>query len=227
MRATAILLAAGKGKRFKSRVSKALVKLRGVELIKYSLSVLDSHSSVAGIIVVANRRNKKAIEALISRSGLKKACSVVLGGARRQDSVFNALKRTGGDTPLVLIHDSARPFISRAAVSRTIARASVCRAAVLGVPVKATVKQVEGAVVKRTIDRRTLWEIQTPQVFDRGLLIRAFSRFGKSDVTDDSGLVEKLGHKVEVVAGSYGNIKITTPEDILIAQALLKKKAAE
>jgi 2-C-methyl-D-erythritol 4-phosphate cytidylyltransferase len=225
MRVTAILLAASRGSRFKSRISKPLVKLGGRPIIDFSLNVLNRHPRISDIILVVNSGNIKPIEDLVNRSGYKKVVFLVLGGARRQDSVFNALRKVDPRSRLVLIHDSARPFVRSREISALIARAGCCQAAILGVPVKATIKQVtSGFVVKRTLDRNFLWEIQTPQVFSRELLLKAYRRFKDADVTDDSGMVEKSNRRVELVKGSYDNIKITTPEDLPVAEALLRPK---
>ncbi len=230
MHVTAILLAAGKGQRFKSLISKPLVKLGECPIINYSLKVLNRHPLVKDIILVVNSANKKAMLALVKKSGYKKISSLVPGGARRQDSVFNALKKVSASSDLVMIHDSARPFVKAEEISILIARAKRSGAAILGVPVKATIKEVtlpvrpagSRLVVKRTLDRENLWEIQTPQVFDRDLIIKAYQRFGKIDVTDDAALIEKLGKRVELVLGSYENIKITAPEDLITAKSILR-----
>ncbi len=241
MQVTAILLAAGKGKRFKSSVSKLLVKLGKRQIIDYSLKVLERHPGVTDIILVVNSRNIKLVATLVKDSGYKKVRGLVLGGVRRQDSVFNALNKVSPQSQLVLIHDCARPFIKPLEIYALIARAARTGAAILGVPVKGTIKQVAKSpacpsgrqghkvtsrfTVKRTLDRNFLWEIQTPQVFQKNLLFEAYRKFNDVDVTDDAAMVEKLNKRVELILGSYDNIKITTPEDLTIAKALLKAKA--
>jgi 2-C-methyl-D-erythritol 4-phosphate cytidylyltransferase len=229
MHVTAILLAAGQGKRLRSRIPKPLVKLLGSAVIEYSLKVLNRHPWVKDIILVVNPANKKAVLGLIKKSGYNKVRALVLGGTRRQDSVFNALKKVQPESGLVLIHDSCRPFIKASDISELVAQAGRFGAAIPGVPVKATVKQVArykaqatSFVVKKTLDRKNLWEIQTPQVFQRELIIKAYQRFNRQNVTDDAALIEKMGKRVVMAPGSYGNIKITTPEDLIIAEAILK-----
>ena len=233
MHVTAILLAAGKGSRFKSRISKPLVKLGGSPIIDFSLKTLSRHPLVKDIILVVNSGNIGSISALVNKSGYKKIRALVLGGDRRQDSVFNALKKVSAQSQLVLIHDSARPFVKFREISALLARARSSGAAILGVPVKATIKQVTKSqghkvtgnfTVKRTLDRNFLWEIQTPQVFRQDWLLEANRKFTKVDVTDDAGLVEKLGKRIVLVQGSYDNIKITTPEDLYLAEAILRAK---
>jgi 2-C-methyl-D-erythritol 4-phosphate cytidylyltransferase len=125
----------------------------------------------------------------------------------------------------VLIHDSARPFIDRKFITEVIMAAKKTGAAITGVPIKATIKSIKsGGLVDRTLDRSNLWEIQTPQVFKKELILKAYKEFSKRNVTDDSSLVEKLGKKVKIVPGSYENIKITTKEDLLFAQAIAGRK---
>ena len=122
-----------------------------------------------------------------------------------------------------MIHDAARPFIDKDTVTAVIKTAQNTGAAIVGVPVKATIKKLTGKfVVKATIEREGLWEIQTPQVFKKRLILNAYKKFGNADVTDDAMLVEKLGQRVSVVLGSYNNIKVTTPEDLILAQAIAK-----
>ncbi|MGE5197310.1 MAG: 2-C-methyl-D-erythritol 4-phosphate cytidylyltransferase [Deltaproteobacteria bacterium] len=227
-RITAIVLAAGKGRRFKTKVSKPLAKINAKPILIYSLQVFDKHPCVSDVIVVANAGNRKKILAAIKGYRIKKAGVVVLGGRRRQDSVINGLKMLGPRADFVLIHDSARPFIKKGAVSLVMKAAESCGAAVLGVPVKYTIKEAQSSklkaqnknFVKKTLDRSRLWEIQTPQIFKKEIILRAYRRFGHSEVTDDASLVEKLGNAVSVVMGSYSNIKITTPEDLAIAEAI-------
>ena len=253
MYVTAVVLAAGKGLRLsrfnsftvrsgipthiskmigsgRSKISKPLIKIDSKPLIIYSLNTLSKHPYIKDIIVVANRRNLQDIRNKIKRYRIDKIRDVVLGGQVRQASVVNGLKAIDNRTDLVLIHDGVRPFIDRDMVSSVIKTAKSSGAAIVGVPVKATVKEVVSCqlsvvrqfVVKKTLDRSKLWEIQTPQVFRKDLILKAYDKFGDIDVTDDAMLVEKLGAKVSVVLGTYNNIKITTPEDLVLAEAILR-----
>ncbi len=224
---TAIILAAGRGERLRSRVSKPLVKLAGKPLLCHSLETLAGCSQVTSIILVVNQHNRRAVELLVKKNRYTKVCAVVPGGARRQDSVQQALDRLPQacvPSSLVLVHDAARPFISGKVLSHLLHAARKFSAAIPAVPVKATVKEVESRLgrcqVKKTADRSVLWEVQTPQVFGKNLILEAYRRFGRQDVTDDAALVEKLGVAVQVVAGSYAQIKVTTPEDMIIAEAI-------
>jgi 2-C-methyl-D-erythritol 4-phosphate cytidylyltransferase len=226
---TAIIVAAGKGKRFKSDISKPLVKLDGRPMLYYSLRVFSRVAAVKNIIVVANRGNKAAIIRLVRAAGFDKVSAIVEGGARRQDSVRNGLKRICARTDFILVHDAARPLISPALVQSVIRAAASVGAAVAAVPVKATIKESrrdrsQRPAVARTLDRSKLWEVQTPQVFRKALLLDAYSRFGDASVTDDASLVEKNRAPVALAPGAYSNIKITTPEDAAIARALLQTR---
>jgi len=224
MRVSAIVLAAGKGKRFKSRISKPLAKIQARPMLVYSLKVLSAHPEIKEIIVAANKNNLKAVVALIKEYRILKVAAVVLGGLRRQDSVACGLRCLHKDTKLVLIHDAARPFIDKRLVSHLIKEAGHWGAAIAGVALKSTLKKAgRDFLVEKTVSRQGLWEIQTPQVFRRDLILKAYSRFGQEDVTDDAMLIEKLGGRVRLVEGSCRNIKITAPEDLEIAAAIAGK----
>ena len=225
MRVSAIVLAAGKGIRLKSRLSKPLVRIKGRPMLIYSLRVLDSQPGIREIIVVGNKSNLKAITAAVKKYKISRVTAVVQGGLRRQDSVSSGLRYVDKDAELVLVHDAARPFINRLLVSRLIKETMRHGAAIYGVAVKSTIKKADGRnfLVRRTISRNNLWEIQTPQVFRRDLILAAYRRFGRQDATDDAMLVEKLGASVRIVEGPCRNIKITTPEDLLIANAIAKR----
>ncbi|MDD5669182.1 MAG: 2-C-methyl-D-erythritol 4-phosphate cytidylyltransferase [Candidatus Omnitrophica bacterium] len=230
MSVTAILLAAGQGLRLKTGVSKPLVLLNKKPLIQYSLETLNSHPDISALIVVVHPDNKKKVCSLIKRLGIDKVKGVIEGGIRRQDSVFNGLSMLDPSADSVLIHDSARPFIENKCITETVREALKSGAAVTGVPVKSTIKQVlvskrnpGVSIVVKTLPRENLWEIQTPQVFKKKIILEAFAAFGDSDVTDDAMMVEKLGYPVRIVRGSYNNIKITTPEDLIVGEAIAKK----
>lgn len=234
---SAIILAAGRGLRFGKKISKPLVRIRSIPAIVYSLQAFSRHPLITDIVITVNAQNRKAIKALVRRYRIPKVHAVILGGVERRDSVANALEALQTSADMVLIHDSARPFIDQAMISTVIAETKKVGAAIVGVPVKATVKKIKSSCVERrvscvkiksliveeTIDRSNLYEIQTPQGFKTALIREAFKRFGKANVTDDAMLVEKLGKHVSVVMGSYYNIKVTTPEDMVLAEAIAKQ----
>ena len=221
---SAVVLAAGKGSRFKYSVPKPLVKINAKPVIVYSLETLSRHPAIKEIIVVTNAQNRRSVNYAIRKYRILKVSAVIGGGRRRQDSVYNGLRSLSRKTDIVLIHDGARPFINSGVISRSIEKARSSGAAITAVPVKATVKKAKGLVVTETVDRKDLWEIQTPQVFKKELILRAYERFRKCDVTDDAMLVEKLGAPVKLVEGSYNNIKITTTEDLPIAEAIARER---
>ena len=225
---SAIVLAAGKSKRFGSNIHKPLAKIDAYPVIFYSLDTLSRHPLIKDIVLVVNAQIKSGIERAAKEYRTKKIYRVVIGGMHRQDSVYEGLKAVNKRTELVLIHDGARPFVDKDSITRTIKEAARSGAAIAGVPVKATIKEVKSLklkvqsrlIVKKTLNRDKLQEIQTPQVFRRDLILRAYNKFADKLVTDDAAIVEKLGVKVRVVKGSYLNIKITTPEDLALAKAI-------
>ncbi|MDD5097344.1 MAG: 2-C-methyl-D-erythritol 4-phosphate cytidylyltransferase [Candidatus Omnitrophica bacterium] len=224
---SAILLAAGKGKRLKLLISKPLVKIGKQPAITYSLKQLDRHPDIDEIILVVNSGNQAAIARSIKPYCFKKIKCLVLGGSRRQDSVYNGLKVIDRNSKWVLIHDYARPFIGRDAITEVIKQAKKHKAAIVAVRPKATIKLGHGNMVRQTLDRDKLWEIQTPQVFSKQLLLKAYNKYIQENFTDDAGLIEKLGKPVKIVLGHYANMKITTAEDLLLAQLIVKKETYE
>lgn len=232
MYVSAIVLAAGESQRFGGKKQKLFINIRREPAIIYSLKALQDHPYIREIILVAHEQNIERLEAIGKKYRIKKIRSVLLGGRLRQDSVSNGLKAIAAKTDLVMIHDGARPFVDRELLFRVICSAARYGAAIAAVPVKATIKEavlsgVTGqhqVLVKKTIKREGLWETQTPQVFRKNLIVKAYHRFGKQEVTDDAALVEKTGAKVRIVMGSYFNIKITTPEDMIAAKAIAKNR---
>jgi len=227
MNVSAVIVAAGSGVRLKSKIPKALVKINSKPLVIYSLSVLSRHPAISEIILVVSRTGIEPVSQAIKKYRIPKVKALVLGGARRQDSVFNGLAVVSADSELVLVQDAARPFIGKKVITAVIIEARKSGAAIVGVPVKNTIKSAVAdrgsRVVGKTIERERLWEIQTPQVFKKELIMAAYDKFGKQEVTDDAALIEKMGKKVSIVPGAYNNIKITTPEDLVVAEAIARK----
>ncbi len=215
---SAIIVAAGQGRRLKAAGLKPLVKIGGLPVIIYSLDTLDKHPQIHEIIVVVNAKNQRSIIRLVKEYSFKKIKSFVLGGRRRQDSVYNGLKMVSPKSSWVLIHDSARPFIDGETIAKVVLAAKKTGSAVVAVKPKATIKFSEkNNIVKATLARDNLWEIQTPQVFKKELILQAYKKYAAGKVTDDASLIEKLGKQVLLVQGRYENIKITTAEDLLFA----------
>jgi len=191
-------------------------------MLWWTLSVFQKTKAIDEIILVVNAEEK------IHTKGLKfsKIKKIVAGGRERQASVYNGLKALPENTGIVVIHDGARPFVSPAMIEAAIEQAKKHGAVVVGVPVKDTIKLVnpKTKTVIRTLPRDRVWAAQTPQVFKRDLIMKAYQKYGKQKVTDDAMLVEKMGKQVKMLIGSYLNLKITTPEDLLLAEAFLGKK---
>jgi len=219
-----IVLAAGKGERFRSAIPKPFVKLAGRPVIEYCLKTFSSLRDVRQVICAVSPEGSCRLRRLVSRLRWP-GCRIVPGGARRQDSVRNALRALDPRTDIVLIHDGVRPLVTRATVAAVIREAARWGAAIAAVPAKATIKQAVvktgRARVKGTLRREELWEAQTPQGFRADLIIKAYAG-SRGSVTDDASLAERMGRTVAIVPGEYANIKITTPEDLIIAEALLR-----
>ena len=219
-----ILPAAGRGKRMGAGVNKLLLKLEGIPTLIHTLLVFDQDKQCDSIILVVNQDEQQEIEELLETYSIKKTVVFVSGGAERQQSVKNGLE--AADSGLVLVHDAARPFITLGHVGELVEAAEHEGAAVLAVPVKDTVKRVEEGYVLETIERSSLWAVQTPQAFRIPLLREAHKKAEKEGFfgTDDASLVERLGHRVSVVYGDYNNIKLTTKEDLIFAEAIIRQR---
>ncbi len=215
-------MAAGAGKRLGGKVDKAFSPVGGKPLLFYSLAAMESAPDVERTIVVVRRAAVRRCQTLLKRLELRKVEAVVAGGRRRQDSVKNGL-RFAGDSEYVLVHDAARPFLSRDLISRTMAACRRTGAAIAAEPASDTVKRVKAGRIIATVPRESLWLAQTPQAFRREFLERAFDRWpNRLDATDDAAMLERAGFKVAVVPGDALNIKVTYPRDIALAETLLK-----
>jgi len=220
---TVILPAAGLGKRFGKDANKPFMKLGGKPLLIWALEVLDALPEIGEIIPVLKDGDMEAGAELLESYGIKKTRRIAPGGKERQDSVFHGLKLIDDRKCIVLVHDGVRPLIEPPVVSQAILQLKDCDGVVVGVPVKDTIKEVSGGEVKRTLNRDTLWAVQTPQVFRYETLYSAYEKAAKESfyATDDSSLVERYGGKIRMVTGSYTNVKITTPEDLKVAEMFL------
>jgi 2-C-methyl-D-erythritol 4-phosphate cytidylyltransferase len=228
MRANAIIVAAGEGTRMGGPVSKAYVPIAGRPLILHTLGRFAASRTVETVVIVVAGRDLEQCEALLRADREASVLRWVLqaGGATRQESVNKGLEKLASDCDIVVIHDGARPFVSCSLIDRCVQNAEEKGAVVVGLPARDTIKIVaEMRRVQSTPDRRSLWEIQTPQVFRRELIVKAhqWARDNDLDVTDDAALVERLGEPVYVLEGERTNIKITVPEDIVVAEALIRE----
>lgn len=225
---TALIPAAGFGERMKLDLAKPLVKLKAKPIIIYTLEIFESHPLIDEIVLIFNKEGLQVARDFVKEYKLKKVVRVIAGGATRKESVRNGLEVVDSKTKFVVIHDGVRPFVDEGCISRVIEEAKECGAAVLGVPVKSTMKKIKPNMeVDSTLKRDQIWEIQTPQVFERELIQKAYLSASKHSVPDDAALVEIMGKKVRVVMGSYFNIKITTQEDLIFAEGIANIKALE
>lgn len=227
MKYEVVIPAAGQGKRMRAGVNKQFIELRHEPLIVRTLKVFDSDEWCDGIIVVINEAERTQFEQLLSRFHLNKIIAVVNGGKERQHSVYNGLKALKNSN-IVLIHDGARPFVTVEHIHELVTAANEYGAAVPAVRVKDTIKKVHGQFVKETMERSSLWAVQTPQAFHVSLILQAHEQAKKEGYigTDDASLVERIGGKVKIVEGDYRNIKLTTPDDLLFAEAILSSRAS-
>lgn len=224
----AIVPSAGVGKRFGRRKNKPFHLLSGKPLIIWSLEALQGVKEIKEIIPVVKEEDMKTVASLIEKYNIFKVKRIVPGGKERQDSVYNGIKVLNDDVSVVLIHDGVRPLVEKDLIKRTISELRGFDGVIAGVPVKDTIKEVSSKemniVVRQTLNRNVLWAIQTPQVFRYKKLREAFEKAKHDNYygTDDAALVERYGGKVKIVMGSYRNIKITTSEDMQVAEALIR-----
>jgi 2-C-methyl-D-erythritol 4-phosphate cytidylyltransferase len=203
-------------------VDKVFAPLGGKPVLSHVLDAFESCDSVAQIVVVVSRKNLERCSKLIIKEGLSKPIEVCAGGRRRQDSVAAGLSRLD-HCHWVVIHDGARPLLTADLIERGLRAARETGAAVAAIPVTDTIKIAgDNRIVHQTPPRQNLWAVQTPQVFRFGIIAQAYEK-AKGEVTDDASLVEQSGYKVKLYMGAYDNIKITTPDDLLIAEAWQQK----
>ena len=227
IKVAAIVPSAGTGTRMCSGIEKPFIKLLGKELILYSLIALEKSELISEIIIPASKRSISKIERLVRREGFRKVKDVVCGGAHRAGSVKKGLLHASADIDIVLVHDCARPFLTSAMIRYSLQAAKRYGACLCAVRVKPTIKEADTkGFVKNTLKRQLLWEAQTPQAFKREMIEAAYKKLSKSynRFTDDTALLEATGKRVKIVEGGYNNIKITTPEDIAVAEAIIKGK---
>lgn len=226
MRNYAIILAAGKGTRMGKNVNKQFLNLKGKPMLYYTLKAFSENKFIDGIVLVLSKDEKEyCIKNVINKYNIKKIKSIVCGGNTRQESVFNGLK-AAKDCSIVLIHDGARPFVDDEIIENGIKYATKYGACACGVKVKDTIKVIgkDGFSV-HTPNRDILFSVQTPQVFKYDIILKDHIKAIQDNFfgTDDTMIVENYNHNVYLYEGNYKNIKITTPEDLLIGEKLLEK----
>lgn len=228
MKSTAIVLAAGQGKRMNSKVQKQFLLIKGKPVLYYSLSCFQNSREIEEIIVVTGKDSINFCkQEIIEAYGFSKVKAVIAGGRERYDSVYAGLCACE-DSDYVFIHDGARPFLTEDMIRRGKEAVLASGACVIGMPSKDTIKIAdENGMVASTPSRSLVWNIQTPQIFSYTAIREAYERARQqnmADITDDAMVMERFGNtKIKLVEGSYENIKITTPEDILVAEKILEK----
>jgi 2-C-methyl-D-erythritol 4-phosphate cytidylyltransferase len=235
MKADAVIVSAGKGLRFMGGKKKQFTFLGGKPILAHTLEKFETCPLIRSIhLVVGQEDMDYCLKEIIEKNKFQKVSKIVPGGKRRQESVKNGIDALPKDTDIVAIHDGVRPFVTKAMIEDSIHSAGRYGAVILAMPVKETIKisNSDGTVLK-TLDRESLWQIQTPQTFQVNVIKEAYYRATEDGFigTDDASLVERLGVKVHILPGSYTNIKITTLEDLLLANLFLeintlKKEAA-
>ncbi len=217
-----VIVAAGSSRRM-GGVNKVLALLGGKPILAWAIDAFQRCTHIDQIVVVLSKQNLKAGEQLVAEQGWSKVTDVCIGGRRRQDSVVAGLSRLS-HCHWVIIHDGARPLLTQDLICRGLTEVKETGAAAAAVPVTDTIKVAgDDRLVRQTPPRHNLWAVQTPQVFRFDIIAEAY-RQAKQEVTDDATLVEQLGYRVKLYMGSYDNIKITTPDDLVLAEVLSQKR---
>ncbi len=225
MKYQVVVPAAGQGKRMQAGKNKQFIELVGKPVIIHTLMVFEQDEDCAGVILVVNENERVVFEELLVKHSIHKVSSIVSGGLERQHSVYNGLLEVDG-VEIVLVHDGARPFVKQKLLTKLVGTASESGSAIAAVPVKDTIKKATSVnKVVETVERSSLWAVQTPQAFRVSILRQAHEKAMNDDFlgTDEASLVERLDHEVIIVESDYQNIKLTTPEDLIFAEAILQK----
>ncbi len=231
MKTVAVIPAGGFGKRLGADIAKQYLSLNSVPVLVHTLHVFQKSDVVDDIVLVVPKDDLVYVrKQIIEKYGLTKILAVVAGGSERQDSVRHGLETIAKPCDVVIVHDGVRPFVTETMIAQVVKAAAEEGAASIGVPAKDTIKETTSEnIVTTTLPRLHLWQTQTPQAFQYNLLSRAYAEVEKDHYygTDDASLVERIGVKVRMIAGSYANIKITTAEDMIVAEALIKEETKE
>lgn len=221
----AVIVAAGSSRRMGGE-NKLLLEIDGVPVLARTLSAFQKCAAIRDIVLVCREQDIMPYTELAKAFSIDKLCTVTRGGETRTESVLAGITAAPENAVLVAVHDGARPLVSEAVITEAVTTAAACGAAAPVVPVKDSIKRIENGVIAADVPRDTLAAVQTPQVFARPLLLRALNEAARQGqaYTDDCAAVEALGQPVYATHGSYENIKITTPEDIAVAEALLQKE---
>ncbi len=226
MSCVAIIAAAGLGLRLKRNIPKPYLLLEDKPILAHTLRAFEDCSDIAMVyIVVAENKIDYCKQHIVDEYQFQKVAQIIPGGEKRQDSVYNGLHKIAADTDIVVVHDGARPLVTPQLISQCIREAQACGAAIAALPINDTIKQADdNGQIKKTIPRDGLWAAQTPQAFKYSLLKQAFDEAYQSNFcgTDEASLLERMGHKIKIIKGSNYNIKVTTPDDLVLVEAMLK-----
>ena len=221
---TAIILVAGNSTRFGQNRNKNFEKINGKAVLYYSLKAFDKNKYVDNIIIAAKEEEISKVKDIIKQENITKSIKIVIGGSTRKQSVYNCIKDVNSD--IVIIHDGARPMIKQEYINKCIENMDKFKGIAIGVRSKDTIKITdENNIVINTTKRANTWIIQTPQCFDRKVLLKMHNKYKKEDVTDDCELLEINNYKIKILEGDYTNIKITTYEDLNIVREFLKQNS--
>ena len=216
---TAVILAAGNSTRFGKNSNKNFEMLNGKEVLIYSLEAFDKNKYVDNIVVTVKECEIKKVQQVINKCILTKKVGIVIGGNTRKHSVYSSIKNINSD--IVIIHDGARPLIKQEYITDCIKNMEQFKGVTVGIKSNDTVKITdENDIVVNTTNRSNTWLIQTPQCFDRNILVNMHEKYKNDDVTDDCSLLEEDGYQIKIVRGDYSNIKITTEDDLNIIKEL-------
>jgi len=228
MKADAVIVSAGKGHRFMEGKKKQFYFLGEKPILAHTLDKFEASPLIRSILLVVGQEDMNyCLKEIIEKYRYQKISQVVPGGKRRQESVKNGIDSLPKDVEIVVIHDGVRPFVTKEMIEESIRSAVRFGAVVMAMPVKETIKMAHSdGTVLQTLDRESLWQVQTPQTFQAKVIKEAYYKATEESFigTDDASLVERLGLKVHILPGSYTNIKITTPEDWMLANLFLKNK---
>jgi len=228
MKSEVVIVSAGKGQRLMEGTKKQFLSLAGKPILAHTIDKFEACPLIHSILLVVGQEDMDyCMKEIVEKYQYRKISKIVPGGKQRQDSVKNGIDTLSGDVDIVAIHDGVRPFVTREMIEESIRSTVRFGAVVFGMPVKETVKMAhpDGTVLK-TLDRESLWHIQTPETFQVNVIKEAYQKATEDGFTgtDDASLVERLGIKVHLLPGSYTNIKITTPEDLILANLFLQTK---
>ncbi len=219
----AIIPAAGTGSRMRMQKNKLLLEVSGHTVLAHTLRAFESCPLVDEVLVVANEQDIFSYRDIISEEGFRKVKEIIRGGESRAESVYQGIL-AAGDADIVVIHDGARPLVTPALIEKVLEGSYETGAAIAAVRVVDTLKRAEGDKIMETPKREDYWQAQTPQVFDRQLIKEALEKNPLS-ITDDASAAEAIGAEVKLIEAEYENIKLTTPFDLLVAEAVLERRA--